>query len=183
MKKPFGPWAVCAALLLLTGCTTIGHDHGVQALGSARELRLCGLFDEGITHEDAAALLHTAWGPESYGVTVRLVGGRPWLRPGFTANGIMEGLAREPRPEACDVLMAFIGRTAWDGLWALGFPEVLGAAVLGGDRAFVVAHRASLNQWLRSPASVLRHELLHVLGCEHGWSMLEACQLALTARR
>lgn len=162
-------------VLLASGCTTIGvHTH--KPTGEVTQLRLCGLLDDGLTRDDVLALLHNAWGDNGvgqYGVQINLHDTWTWPRPGFTVQGIMQALDREPRPLECDLMMAFVGRHVGDWLWStLVGVEVLGAAHVGGDRGFVVAtHGWSLNQLLRPPRAILEHELLHILGCGHGLVM------------
>lgn len=173
---------VLALGLLFLGCTTIGLDLTPPRHAATVPLRLCALLDEGVTWTDAQALID-ATRFDRYGVALTLVGVQPWPRPGFTVFAIEEALLNASRPAGCDVLVGFIGRHAGDVLWGLLLPEVLGSAVFGGDRAYVVAQWASINQVLwRSPATVLEHELLHVLGCDHGVTM-GPCHRAIAQRR
>jgi hypothetical protein len=179
--------ARCWLLLVVAlagGCTTIGaHDPTALArldLGPPVAVSLCAYLDEGITAEEVASLLDVAWRDEGpgYGVTIRIVRAVHWKRPAFGKDGILTALAREQLHPPCDRIMAFLGRHPGDVLWGLFLPQVLGATAL--THGYVVARAASLDQLVAPPAVVLRHELHHLLGCEHGLTMT-ACYARIAA--
>jgi hypothetical protein len=170
-------WLVLAGLALV-GCTTVGL-HNPAALkrtdfGEPVTLGVCAYLDDGITPDEAASLLDDAWrgdGP-TYGLVIRIVQTTRWERPAFAMPGIMRALTREPLAPPCDRIMAFVGRHVGDVLWSLLMPQVLGAVNdLTVTHGYVVARAVSVDQALVPPAHVLRHELHHMLGCEHGLTL------------
>jgi hypothetical protein len=174
------------AVLAAAGCSSIGlHDHAALAMidaGPPVTLAVCALLDDGITADEAAALVDHAWREEGprVGIRVRLARATPWKRPAFTADGLMRAIRRERLEPPCDRIVAFVGRHVGDLVWGLLLPEALGGA--GLVHGYVVARRASLGQLLASPAAVLRHELYHLLGCEHALSMA-GCYVRIAALR
>jgi hypothetical protein len=88
-------------------------------------------------------------------------------------DGIMETITREPLTPPCDRVMALVNRHLGDIAWnLLQLPEILGA--VNDDtltHGYTVARRASLNQVFESPASVARHEIYHMLGCDEHFNM------------
>jgi hypothetical protein len=134
-------------------------------------VRLCVLLDEGIPRDEAQGLLDAAWEEEGtrYNLRFEIVDATEWRRPAFTADGILDALLRVPLSPSCDRLLAFVGRHLADVVWGLiGPAEVLGAVDDATQtHGYVVARIGSLQQLIISPARVLRHELYHLLGCEH----------------
>ena len=178
------------AVVIITGCTTVGN-HNVAALskvefGPPQTLRLCVLSDRGITEAEIRDLVTAAWEKEAsrFGITLLITEIIPWTRGGFTGTEIANSVRSVPLPPSCDRVMAFVNRHIGDALWGLLLPELLGwANDETRTHGFVVARMVSLNQVFLSPQDVLRHELFHLLGCEHAWS-LEECyeRIALLKR-
>jgi len=178
------------ALVIITGCTTVG-SHNLAALsklefGPPERLRLCVLSDRGITEAEIRDLLTAAWEKEAsrFGITLLITEIIPWTRGAFTGIEIAESVRSVPLPPSCDRVMAFVNRHIGDALWGLLLPELLGwANDETRTHGFVVARIVSLNQVSLPPQDVLRHELFHLLGCEHAWS-LEECyeRIALLKR-
>lgn len=171
--------AMILVLVTLTGCTTVGvHDLSRLAqtpMGLPVEVRLCVYLDSGISAAQAHELLDAAWRDEEarLGLRWRIVEVRPWHRAAFTVWGLKEAAVHLPLTSHCDRLMVFVGRHAGDVLYgllsmAIPLPEVLGwADDVTRTHGYVVASRVSALQLGMPPASTLRHELYHMLGCEH----------------
>ena len=184
------PWFAVLLPLLAWGCTTIGI-HELSALpktefGPLVSVRLCVLLDEGIPRDEAQGLLDAAWEDEGtrYNLRFEIVDAREWRRPAFTAGGILSALLDVPLSPSCDRLLAFVGRHPGDVVWGLIGPvEILGA-VNDATRThvYVVARIGSLQQLLMPPARALRHELYHLLGCEH-FAMVQCYQMIARLKR
>ena len=183
-------WFAVLLPLLSWGCTTIGM-HQPAALsktefGPLVSVRLCVLLDEGISRDDAQALLDAAWQEEGrrYNLRFEIVDATEWQRPAFTADGILSALVTVPLSSSCDRLLAFVGRHLGDVVWGLiGPAEVLGAVNDATQtHGYVVARIGSLQQLILTPASALRHELYHLLGCEH-FAMVRCYQTIAQLKR
>ncbi len=167
---------------IVVGCTTVGiHDRAAREqfrfAEEMRTVRLCVYLDNGITVQQVQALLADAWDADAEGIGIRweIADTRPWPRSGFTYMSLREDVDRLPLLPHCDRAMLFLGRHFGDVLWGLA-AVILPLPEVGGYvddevhlRGYVVATRATLLQviWL-TPASTLRHELYHMLGCDHG---------------
>lgn len=179
--------------LLLTGCSAVGiHDQksfGETDFGEREPLRICVLSDEGVSESLSLDLVDTI-GRElaRYGIEVTVPWVKPWKRKGFASDALIEQLGKESLVAPCDRIVAMIGRTAGDMLLGLIGFETLGAVDMATHtRAYVVAHRGSINQILISPRRVCAHEAYHLMGCQHNLT-LSACyariaQLKASARR
>ena len=183
---------VCLVGFGLAACTSMGL-HSLQTrsgvdFGPPDSLSLCLLIDDGITEQVAREVIDEAWRDEGRlnGLTIKVASVRGWRRPAFTADGIIEALLREPLPAECDRLFALLGRHFGDFVWGLvGLPEVLGAVDDNTlTHGYAVVQRASLNQVLMPPTSVVRHEIYHLLGCAEHLNM-PGCydQIAAMKRR
>jgi hypothetical protein len=167
--------------LLLAGCTGVGMHSAVARaqhdFGKPDSLRLCLYLDAGIGEEQARSLIEEAWREDArlYGLSVQVASVTRWRRPAFTVEGILLALRGESLPAGCDRIFALLGRHAGDAIWALFLPEVLGAV---NDETlthgYAVAESVSLNQLLKPPRDVVRHELYHLLGCDTHFQM-ERC--------
>jgi hypothetical protein len=174
----------------LSACTSMG-SHNVQArtsidFGPPESLSFCLLVDDGITEQIARRLIDEAWREEGalYGLTITVADVRPWPRPAFTMQGIMESLLRQPLRPECDRVFALVGRHLGDVMWGLvGLPEVLGAVDDDtSTHGYAVIQRASLNQMFMTPTSVVRHEIYHLLGCGEHFNM-SGCYDTITAMK
>ena len=178
------------ALVLLAGCTSMGaHNHAALRqldFGAKDTFAVCLYLDEGISEEQARALIDEAWRDEAplYGLEVKIASVTRWRRPAFTMDGIVDALRREPLLPGCDRILALIGRHFGDVVWGLLLPEYLGAV---NDETlthgYVIARRASLNQLFEPPRSVVRHELYHLLGCEEHFAMEHCYQRIASLKR
>jgi hypothetical protein len=172
---------VAAALLaaVVAGCTSVGfHDAESRAkldFGEPDRVALCVYVDAGIDEQEARQLIADAWDEEArlYALSVDVVKVVPWQRRGFMMSGIIETITRESLAAPCDRVMALVNRNLGDVAWnLLQLPEVLGAV---NDETlthgYTVARRASVNQLFMSPATVARHEIYHMLGCDEHFDM------------
>ena len=166
------------ALVMLAGCTSMGHHHPAARqqhdFGPVETVNLCVYVDQGISEQEARALIDGAWHDEAslYGIEVRVVKVTQWSRPAFRMEGILHALRQEPLEAPCDRIFALIGRNFGDFLWAFVGPEVLGAV---NDETlthgYAAARLGSFNQLMASPLEVTRHEIYHLLGCGEHFDM------------
>lgn len=170
---------------LVVSCTTIGvHNPAAREqfrlAEEMRAVRLCAYLDDGITFQQVQTLLAEAWNADAEGIGIRweIVDAWPWPRSGFTYFSLRKTVERLPLLPHCDRAMLFLGRHFGDALWGLAgmvlpLPEVAGYVDNNSHlRGYVVATRATFLQviWL-TPASTLRHELYHMLGCNDDVSL------------
>ena len=166
-------FAAGAVFLSLSACGTIGA--GLPSLresldfGPRVELRVCLLVDPGVGEAKARSLVASADRElDAYGIDVGVPWLRPWTRPAFTADGMIDELLRRPLEPPCDRLVAFVGRHLGDSLFGLLLPQTLGA-VDGAThtRGVIVGRLATPGQLLMSPSRTTAHEFYHLLGCAH----------------
>jgi hypothetical protein len=172
-------------VLGMSACTSVGtHDRNALKafdFGQREELRICILAEKSITEADARMLMSKV-GEEfsSYGLDVTVPWVRPWVRPAFSMNGIIEDVARRPLEPGCDRMFALVGRHGGDFLYGLLGSEVLGAVETASHtRGYVVAEIASFTQLIVPPADAAIHESYHMLGCGHE-SSLNDCYLQIS---
>jgi len=166
------------ALVLFSGCTSMGHHHPAARqqhdFGPAETVNLCLYVDQGIGEQEARALIENAWRDEAqlYGIELRIVEVRQWSRPAFRMEGILQALRQERLDAPCDRIFAMINRNLGDFLWAFVGPEVLGAV---NDETlthgYAAARVGSFNQLMTPPLEVTRHEIYHLLGCGEHFDM------------
>jgi hypothetical protein len=182
-------FAVTAPLFAVLGCGTIGV--GLPSLresidfGPRVELRVCLLVDPGVGEERARSLVAAADRElDVYGIDVVVLWLRPWARPAFTADGMIEDLLRRPLEPPCDRLVAFAGRNLADTLWGLLLPQTLGA-VDGPThtRGVIVGRLATPGQLLMSPSRTTAHEFYHLLGCAHALTKRSCYDQILALKR
>jgi hypothetical protein len=165
--------------LLATACTTVGMHTAERSrvdYGPPATLRVCLLVNEGLPPERGAELIaavNTEFKP--YGITVVVPWSRPWHRPGFDMEAIIEELITHELEPPCDRLLGLVGRNAGDFIWGLFLPEALGAVDANTHtHGYVVASVGSVNQVFAAPSDGMVHEFYHMLGCPHELS-LTAC--------
>lgn len=172
--------AVCVAA---SGCGTfIGIDHPAMResmdFGPPQTVSMCVLLDEGVSSEDADALLST-WNEEGskYDLFVKAASYQELPRTGFFHNQIMDQLSEVSLPPSCDRMIYFVNRNAGDFLYglasiSLGLPEVLGEADDATlTRGYVVAKLATPSQVVMTPSRITVHEIYHLLGCPKHFDM------------
>lgn len=183
-------------LLFITGCTSVGfHDAALrqrltESPAPPMTVRLCAALDNGISPDEAQELLDAAWNPdeEQVGVSWIIAASYHVPRPAFLYPSIKAEIDTWNVPQECDRVMLFVSRHAGDFLYSLltiagPLPEVLGYADdIDRTRGYIVARRSSILQWVMTPASTLRHELYHMIGCEHSLS-LEGCYATIAELR
>lgn len=168
-------------VVMLASCTSIGGftsrpDTARYEFGPPLIMRVCILRDPTVSEEQTKNIIK-AWQGEltQFNLAVSLQWMRPWPRPAFGAEGLMEAIA-EPAMEApCDRLVALIGRSLGDAVYSLSLmPEIFGYVDdATQSRGFVVAAWGpSINQILfGGPNEIMIHEGYHLLGCGHdSWS-------------
>lgn len=167
-----------------SSCTSMGFDHPALRdsidYGPQQQVRMCVYLDDGLTADDANALLDS-WNDQApiYNLYIKPVSYQHMTRTGFFHSGILEQVRNIPLGSSCDRVLYFVNRNVGDaayGLMALatGAPEVLGEV---DDETlthgYVVARRATINQLVMTPSSVTQHELFHLLGCPAHFDMAD----------
>jgi hypothetical protein len=164
-------------VLSLAGCTSITPHRGdvqftAADLGAPVDLQLCMYKDSQISDRQAADIIAAIQNEfTQYGVIVQVPDIKPWQRPSFNHQGILNDIAKRPLEPPCDRLMALVGRDVRDFLWGALLPEILGAVeTRTHTKGFVVAEIGSFNQLMsfRSPAEGAVHEFYHMFGYAHG---------------
>jgi len=174
-------------VLVLCACTSMGHQSQTSReqhdFGPPETLSVCLYVDNGISDDEARALVTEAWRDEAplYGVDVKIAQIKRWPRPAARMEGIMAALRKEQLEAPCDRVLALIGRDFGDFIWSLMAPEYLGAVNTDTlTHGYAVARRASLNQLISPPVDVTRHEIYHMLGCGKHNDMKGCCdQIAI----
>jgi hypothetical protein len=161
---------------LLIGCTTVGIPNKAAIeninFGPPEKLRICIYKDVTISDKQAdeiIAALQTEF--SQFGIEIEVPWIKPWKRPAFSGDEILNNFVSCPLESPCDRLLALVGRNFGDFLWGLVMPEVHGAVEdVSMTKGFSVAEFGSLNQVVSmgSAARIAIHETYHLLGCDHG---------------
>lgn len=156
----------------LAGCTTVGfHTSQRQDVdfGPSLTLRICVLKTDDVPDQRVADMLERVRVElATYAIDLEVPWVRPWERPGFQMDAILDDIVGRPLEPPCDRLVGLVDRHVGDFLWGLAMPEVLGAVDdVTRTRGYFVATFGSINQALLPPGSVAVHEFYHLLGCEH----------------
>lgn len=166
------------AFLLVAGCTTLGVNDRAAAPPNTAEpqpFRICIYKDVRISDgrvQNIIGAMRDEFMP--YGIQVEIPWIRDWQRPSFFMNGILQDIGNRPLESPCDRIFGIVGRDFRDFLWGSIMPEVLG--VIDSKtlaKGYCVGEWGSLNQALgfKSPEDLAVHEVYHLLGCGHGWSI------------
>jgi hypothetical protein len=139
--------------------------------GPSEKLRICIYKDINISDRQAADII-TALQQEfsHFGLGIEVPWIKPWERPAYTGNEIMQNFAACPLDAPCDRLLALVGRNVKDFLWGIAMPEIHGAVEdVSMTKGFVVAEIGSVNQVLSMSSAnrIAIHETYHLLGCDH----------------
>ena len=163
-------------LASLGACTSVGvHTSSQRSIdyGPPAQLQVCVLRTESVSPEridDLIAAVNEEFA--TYGIEVVVPWVRPWQRPGFSHESLLQDVVARDLEAPCDRLVAFVDRSAGDFLWGLAMPEVLGSVDdATHTRGFVVANRVSFNQLFMTPSKVTVHEFYHLLGCPHSMAL------------
>ena len=169
-------WQTLSLCFILFGCTTVGiPDKAAMEninFGPPEKLRLCIYKDVTISDkqaEEIIAALQTEF--SQFGLEIEVPWVKPWKRPAFTGDEILNNFVSCPLESPCDRLLALVGRSFGDFLWGLIMPEVHGAVEdVSMTKGFTVAEIGSFNQVvsMSSAARIAIHETYHLLGCDHG---------------
>jgi hypothetical protein len=170
-------WQTICLCLLFFSCTTVGipDKEAIQNIdfGPPEELRICIYKDINISDQQADDII-TALQQEfsHFDLIIEVPWIRPWDRPAYTGDEIMNNFAACPLEAPCDRLLALVGRNFTDFLWGIVMPEIFGAVEdVSMTKGFVVAEVGSLNQLvsMSSAGRIAIHEMYHLLGCDHSF--------------
>ena len=169
-------WQTLTLCFLVMGCTTVGipNKAAIETIdfGPPEKLRLCIYKDVTISDEQAKEIILALQTEFShFGIEIETPWVKPWKRPAFAGNEILNNFVSCPLESPCDRLLALVGRNFGDFLWGLIMPEVHGAVEnVSMTKGFTVAEIGSFNQVLSmgSAARIAIHETYHLLGCDHG---------------
>ena len=169
-------WQTLSLSFMFFGCTTVGiQDKATMEninFGPPEKLRICIYKDVTISDkqtERIIAALQTEF--SQFGLEIEVPWVKPWKRPAFTGDEILNNFVSCPLESPCDRLLALVGRNFGDFLWGLIMPELHGAVeVVSMTKGFIVAEIGSFNQIvsMSSAARIAIHETYHLLGCDHG---------------
>lgn len=153
--------------------------------GKPITIRVCVWKDENVS-EKRMNYLFDSWNQELglYNLQAKVVNVKPWTRPGWTGNAIMEELFQAPIPEDCDRVLALAGIKFTDIAYeflsiilaAFFIPtfEVMGAVdSYTGTRGFVLAHPTLGHLISGGSTGTIVHEGYHLLGCGHSFFLSE----------
>ena len=161
--------------MLFCGCTTVGipDREAMQKIdfGPSEKLRICIYKDIKLSDQQTDRIIKGLQQEFShYGIVIEVPWVKPWKRPGYTGNEIMNDFVGCPLEAPCDRLLALVGRNFKDFLWGIMMPEIHGGVEdVSMTKGFIVAEIGSFNQ-LMSMGSATRiaiHETYHLLGCDH----------------
>jgi len=178
----FRPILLFIAMPLLAACTFIGLDNPVLRnsidWGPQQQVPTCVYLDEGVSREQADRLL--GWWNNREGNWYKLdfvpASYEPLKRESneFFFFQISSKLLTVKRPDRCVKQIWFVSRNLSDLLYGgaanvLGLPEVVGwADDATRSKAWTYANLVpDLNQLAMSPGAATRHEMYHLLGCDH----------------
>lgn len=178
----FRPILLFIAMPLLAACVFIGIDNPALRRsinwGSEQAVPTCVYLDEGVSREDADQLL--GWWNKREANWYRLefipASYEPLKRDSneFFFFQIAAKLQAVKRPDRCIKQIWFVSRNFSDFMYAgaanvFGLPEVVGWT--DDDtrtKAWAYANTTlDLNQFVMSPGVATRHEMYHLLGCDH----------------
>lgn len=162
--------------LMIGACTTVGvHTAEIAKIdyGPPVTVRVCVLKTDDTPHLRVDSLLKAVNREfAQYNIAVDVPWVRPWKRPGYFVETILEDLMRRPLEQPCDRLVGLVDRHVGDFVWGLAMPEVLGAVDdVTATRGYVVATWGSLNQIFMTPEQAAVHEFYHLVGCPHGMTL------------
>jgi len=139
--------------------------------GPPETLRICFYKDVNISDQQADDIIAALQQEFShFGLAIEVPWVKPWKRPAFTSDEILNNFVSCPLEEPCDRLLALVGRNFGDFLWGIIMPEIHGAVEdVSMTKGITVAEIGSFNQMLSmsSAARIAIHETYHLLGCGH----------------
>lgn len=164
------------AAALVAACTTIGTPNpellaqmaARGEFGTAQQLRVCALLDEGVDEAMARGLVEEAWNRSEaapLGLEVVLASLRPWKSEGSDTETIFRHVRKMPIPPECDRVFAFVAPSEDSAL------DAAGAVTLA--HGFAVITPSMTRRHFMTPAEVVRHEFYHLVGCGHAQTMDE----------
>jgi hypothetical protein len=188
--RAFRPILLFIAMPLLAACTFIGVDNPVLRSsidwGPQQRVPTCVYLDEGVRREDADRLM--GWWNKREGNWYKLdfvaASYEPLKRDRdeFFFFQIGSKLQAMKRPDRCIKQIWFVSRNLSDLLYGgaanvLGLPEVVGWTDDDTrSKAWTYANVVpDLNQLVMSPGIATRHEMYHLLGCDHFDVQMASC--------
>jgi hypothetical protein len=198
-EKQAGPVCLMPLLLfvtmpLLAACTFIGIDNPVLRKsidwGPQQEVPTCVYLDEGVSRQDADELL--GWWNKREGDWYKLqfipASYEPLKRSSsdFFYFQIAAKFQTVKMPDRCIKQIWFVSRNLSDFAYGgaanfLSLPEVVGWT--DDDtrtKAWAYANVVpDLNQLVMSPGAATRHEIYHLLGCDHFDLAMRNCYAAI----
>jgi hypothetical protein len=192
--RRFGPIPLYLAMPLLAACTFIGVDNPTLResidWGPQQDVPTCVYLDEGVNREDADRLL--GWWNNREGNWYKLqfvpASYEPLKRDSneFFFFQIASKLETVKRPARCTKQIWFVSRSFGDFVYGgaanvLGLPEVVGwTDDSTRTKAWAYANVVpDLNQLVMSPGAATRHEIYHLLGCDHFDIAMSNCYEAI----
>lgn len=170
-------WLSLILCFIILSCTMVGipDKEAIENIdfGPPEKLRICIYKDVNVSKQQADAIIATLQQEFSqFGLEIEVPWVKPWKRPAFAADEILNDFACCPLESPCDRLLALVGRNFTDFLWGIVMPEINGAVeVVSMTKGFVVAEIGSFNQLvsMNSAARIAIHETYHLLGCDHSF--------------
>jgi len=190
----FGPRILFTTLPLLAACTFIGMDNPAlrrsMDWGAEQKVQTCVYLDEGVTRNDAEQLF--GWWNEREANWYKLefvpASYEPLKRDRneFFYLQLSSKLQAVSRPDRCTKQIWLVSRNIADFIYGgaaniVGLPEVVGWTDDDTrSKAWVYANvTPDLNQLVMSPGAAIRHEMYHLLGCDHFDLDMSACYQAI----
>jgi hypothetical protein len=185
---------VFIAMPLLAACTFIGIDNPALRRsidwGSDQVVPTCVYLDEGVTREDADQLLGWWNNREANWYKLEFIPAsyEPLKRDSneFFFFQMAAKLQAVQRPDRCIKQIWFVSRNFTDLMYGgaanlLGLPEVVGwTDDQTRTKAWAYANLTpDLNQLVMSPGAATRHEMYHLLGCDHFDMSMHNCYAAI----
>jgi hypothetical protein len=182
------------AMPLLAACTFIGVDNPALRRtidwGAKQAVPTCVYLDDGVSREDADQLLGWWNNREAHWYKLEFVPAsyEPLIRERneFFYFQINAKLNAVRRPDRCIKQIWFVHRNFSDFIYGgaanvLGLPEVIGWT--DDDtrtKAWAYANvTPDVNQLVISPGAAIRHEMYHLLGCDHFDVTMSHCYEAI----
>lgn len=170
-------WRTLILCFILFSCTTVGitDKETIENIdfGPPEILRICIYKDVNVSEQQADEIIAALRQEFSqFGLEIEVPWVKPWKRPAFAADEILNDFACCPLESPCDRLLALVGRNFKDFLWGIVMPEIHGAVeVVSMTKGFVVAEIGSFNQLvsMNNAARIAIHETYHLLGCDHSF--------------
>jgi hypothetical protein len=190
----FSPVLLFIAMPLLAACTFIGVDNPALRRtidwGAEQAVPTCVYLDDGVSRADADQLLGWWNNREAHWYKLEFVPAsyEPLRREQneFFYSQITAKLNAMRRPDRCIKQIWFVHRNFSDFIYGgaatvLGLPEVVGwTDDETRTKAWTYANATpDVNQLVISPGMAIRHEMYHMVGCDHFDLTMSHCYEAI----